>query len=112
MIRALGLLACLAAGGCACHKANQYTYAPPLAPPVYPQPQTAAQPVAYPAAPPAAGAPVMPAPAYPPAAAMGGGAVTMVAGEVPALPDGSCPPCAGGVVPAVHDGAVQAVPCP
>ncbi len=111
---ALGLAAC----GCAHHKANQYAYAPPLMPPVYPQAQTAAQPVAYPAgvapgpviaAPP--GAP-MAGPAYPPAAAA---PPPMVGGVVPALADGSCPPCntgCDGVMPVVYEGGTQTTPCP
>jgi hypothetical protein len=107
--RTVCLAAALAACGCAHHKANQYSYAPPLAPPVYPQPQTVGQPVAFPAPP--AAAPVfappggtMPAPAMP---------VMPTAAEIPALPDGSCPPCqTSGAVPAGYEGAVQTVPCP
>jgi hypothetical protein len=121
--KTLCLFAALAACGCAHHKANQYAYAPPLAPPVYPQPQTAAQPVAYPAPAvvpaPGMAAPVMPpvAPGMvgPPAAAVGPPVMT-VAGEVPALADGSCPPCnAGGAsmaVPVGYEGAMQSPPCP
>jgi len=108
VIRALCLAAGFAACGCAHHKANQYAYAPPLAPPVYPQPQTAAQPIAYPAG-------AVPGVIGPPAAAMGP-PVTTVAGELPALPDGSCPPCnspsVGTAVPVVYDGAMQTTPCP
>jgi hypothetical protein len=39
--------------------------------------------------------------------------VMPTAAEIPALPDGSCPPCqtAGGL-PVMHAGAVQTVPCP
>ena len=115
VIRALCLAATFAACGCAHNKANQYTYAPPLAPPVYPQPQTAAQPVAYPAPPPGA-VPMMAAPAYAPAGTMPPAAAAPampMSAEVPALPDGSCPPCAtGGVVPAMHEDAVQTMPCP
>ncbi len=124
MIRALCLAAGFAACGCAHHKANQYAYAPPLAPPVYPQPQTAAQPIAYPAAgvmpapmiaPPGVPPGAVPGVIGPPAAAMGP-PVTTVAGELPALPDGSCPPCnspsVGTAVPVVYDGAMQTTPCP
>jgi hypothetical protein len=111
--RSVCLAAALAACGCAHHKANPYTYAPPLAPPVYPQPQTAGQPVAFPApagaplaAPPVYAAPggVLPSPAMP---------VMPTSAEIPALPDGSCPPCqAGGAMPAGYSAAVQTVPCP
>jgi hypothetical protein len=123
--KTLCLAACLVACGCAHHKANQYAYAPPLAPPVYPQPQTTGQPVAYPAPAvmpaPGMAAPVM-APAAmpgvvgPPAAAASSMPITTVAGEVPASPDGSCPPCASGgtgmAVPVVYEGAMQTAPCP
>jgi hypothetical protein len=121
--KTLCLAAMLAACGCAHHKANQYAYAPPLAPPVYPQPQTAAQPVAYPA-PAVVPSPVMAAPTMPPGApgvvgtpaAAAAGPVMTVAGEVPALADGSCPPCnaggAGMAVPVVYEGAMQSPPCP
>ena len=113
---ALGLLAC----GCAHHKANQYSYAPPLAPPVYPQAQTPTQPVAYPAGAvpgPMVGAPVaapVMAPAYAPAYAPAAG-VPAAAGVVPAMADGSCPPCntgCEGVMPVAYDAAVQTTPCP
>jgi hypothetical protein len=115
--RAVCLVSCLLGLGCAHHRANQYAYAPPLAPPVYPQPQTTGQPVAYPAMQP--GAPVVAAPpvisGVPPAAAAPAMPVMPTAGVVPALPDGSCPPCTtgceGGVLPAVHEGAVQTTPC-
>ena len=121
MIRPLCLAAALAACGCAHNKANQYTYAPPLAPPVYPQPQTVGQPVAFPPGPPGppGAAPVSAAPVYlppgaappPPAAGM---PVIPTGVEMPAMPDGSCPPChtAGGAVPAAYEGAVQTTPCP
>lgn len=102
----------LAAGGCAHHRANQYAYAPPLAPPVYPQPQAAVQPVASP------GPPVITQPAaaplvtgVPAAAAAPPMPVMPTAGEVPALADGSCPPCEGAAVPAVYEGPVQTTPC-
>ena len=121
VIRTLCLTAALAACGCAHHKANQYTYAPPLAPPVYPQPQTVGQPVAYPpgavpvAAPPAYAPPggVPMAPAGMPMAPAGM-PVMPTGAEIPALPDGSCPPCqtAGGAVPVAYEGVVQTTPCP
>ena len=117
MIRTVCLAAALAACGCAHHKANQYSYAPPLAPPVYPQPQTVGQPVAYPAAVPG-GAPVVAPPvSVPPGgAAVGppGMPVMPTGGEIPAGPDGACPPCntAGGAAPVVYEGAVQTTPCP
>ncbi|MFM1904604.1 MAG: hypothetical protein RLZZ440_2504 [Planctomycetota bacterium] len=130
MPKHLWLATALVACGCAHHKANQYSYAPPLMPPAYPQPQMAAQPVAYPgaavpgpamAAPmaavpgpaPAMAAPCPPgvaAPAYAPAAA-----APMAGGVVPALADGSCPPCAAGhdgAVPVVYEGGMQTMPCP
>lgn len=104
--------------GCAHHKNNQSAYAPPLAPPVYPQPQMATQPVVYPAAPIAGpGAPVMAAPIYaPPAGAVVAPAAPpglSAAGVVPALADGSCPPCEGsGAMPVAYEGAMQTPPCP
>lgn len=135
MLKHLWLAAGLAACGCAHNKSNQYAYAPPLMPPVYPQQQMAAQPVAYPAGavpgPVVAGpAPVAPmaappmaapmvtqpcppgaaAPAYAPAAA-----APMAGGVVPALADGSCPPCAAGhgmAVPVGYEGGMQTTPCP
>lgn len=119
--RVLCLVACLTACGCAHHKSNPYAYAPPLAPPVYPQPQTAGQPVVMPArvdGPPGsalpATAPCPPGTVGPPAAALpGGGAVTTVAGDVPAMADGSCPPCVGQhAVPVAYEAAVQTTPCP
>jgi hypothetical protein len=82
--------------GCAHNKANQYSYAPPLAPPVYPQPQMA-QPVGM-AAPPGG---VMPAPQM-------GAAV---------LPTGGVDPCCqqmGGTIvgqPVVYEEG-QTPPCP
>lgn len=102
-------LAALAAAGCAHHKANQYAYAPPLAPPVYPQPQAAAQPVMATAPGPVVGAPTLPT-----APVVTGVPVTAAGGEIPANPDGSCPPCAGtsGAMPVVYEGAVQTQPCP
>jgi hypothetical protein len=107
--RLVCLAAALSACGCAHHKANQYSYAPPLAPPVYPQPQTVGQPVVFPAPP--AAAPVFAPPGGVPAApAM---PVMPTAAEIPALPDGSCPPCqAAGGLPVMPAGAVQTVPCP
>ena len=130
MLKHLWLATGLAACGCAHHKTNQYAYAPPLMPPVYPQQQMAAQPVAYPAgavpgpmvAAPSMGAPMAApmgtapcppgaaAPAYAPAAS-----AAMTGGVVPALADGSCPPCATGhemAVPVVYEGGMQTMPCP
>jgi len=118
VIRTMSLAAALAAGGCAHNKANQYSYAPPLAPAVYPQPQTVGQPIASPAGPPGAvpmGAPPVYLPpggaALPPPPGM---PVLPTSAEMSALPDGSCPPChtGGGVVPVVYEGAVQTTPCP
>ena len=112
MLRALSLAVSIAACGCA-HQRNQSAYAPPLAPPVYPQAQMATQPVAFPAPPGALpGAPVMAAPAYGPA-----GVPVMPgmpsAAAMPALPDGSCPPCeVSGVMPVVYEGTMQTPPCP
>ncbi len=112
MKRLVCLAAALSACGCAHHKANQYSYAPPLAPPVYPQPQTVGQPVVFPAPP--APAPVFAPPGGVPAApAMPIMPVMPTAAEIPALPDGSCPPCqAAGGLPVMPAGAVQTVPCP
>ena len=116
---------CCAAGlstiGCAHHRADQYSSAPPYAPAVYPQPQTAAQPVAY-AAPPnvviPGGQPGMAPPVGQPAgvivagAAPPGGMVVTAAGEL-------CPPCsAQGMEGIVVDsqtmiqGGGQSPPCP
>jgi hypothetical protein len=117
VIRALCVLAGLAAVGCAHHR-NQSAYAPPLAPPVYPQPQ---QPVAFPAPPSAppmmvappmmAAPPMMVAPGFPPQAAAA--AAAPAGGFVTALPDGSCPPCeASGAIPVGYDGTIQTPPCP
>ena len=106
----------LAAVGCAHHRADQYSYAPPYAPPVYSQPQVQmpAQPAAYAAAPggiPAGAVPV----AGVPAGAMTGGTV------VPAV-GGECPPCvegmqgvvvSSGAMPVtVIEGGGQTAPCP
>lgn len=118
MTRFVCLFMGLACIGCAHHKNNQSAYAPPLAPPVYPQPQMTTQPVVYPAAPVAApGAPVMAAPVYaPPAGAIVAPAnppAMASSGVVPAMADGSCPPCEGsGAMPVVYEGAMQSPPCP
>lgn len=106
---AAATLVALCSFGCAHHKTNQYAYAPPLAPPVYPQPQTAAQPMVAPAP-----GPVVAAPALPTAPVVTGVPLTATDGVVPALADGTCPPCAapGGAVPVVHETAVQTQPCP
>ncbi|MFM7108873.1 MAG: hypothetical protein ACKOZU_09810 [Planctomycetaceae bacterium] len=102
MLLALGGLL---AAGCA-HHANQYAFAPPLAPPVYPQPQAAAQPVVSPAPGPVVAAPV--------GAVVAGAPVVAAVGEIPANPDGACPPCTGaaGATPVCYDGPVQTQPCP
>ncbi|NBW87007.1 MAG: hypothetical protein EBR23_09315 [Planctomycetia bacterium] len=101
---------CSATLGCAHHKANQYSYAPPLAPAVYPQPQQSA-PVAFPA--PATLPPgnvIAPGAAAPPMVPP-----TASAGVVPATADGACPTgCDGthGAVPVAYETAVQTPPCP
>jgi len=123
VIRTVCLTAAIAAAGCAHHKANQYTYAPPLAPAVYPQPQTVGQPMAAPlpagAVPvPAGGVPVAPPMYAPPGGALPAAPALPVmptSVEMPVLPDGSCPPCvtpAGGAVTVGHEGPVQTTPCP
>jgi len=98
----------VAAGGCAHHRQNQYSYAPPLAPAVYPQP--AVPEVVMPAAGP------MPVPVgVPPAApmAMPAAPVPMPA-AVPTAAIQPCDPCQQGlVVPAGGSAyAVQTPPCP
>lgn len=120
MIRLL-CLAALAACGCAHNKANQYAYAPPLAPPVYSQPQAVAQPVAGVGIAPLVGpAPMMPPAGYPPPGmpatpAAPGMPMMPSAGVVPAMSDGSCPPCGPGsgglAVPVVYEGEMQTTPC-
>ena len=108
---ALLTLAALPLAGCAHSKANQYTYAPPLAPPVYPQPPTAmpamagttpmmaAAPIAAPGA--VVGVPVA-APGMPAAP---------LAGQ-PMMGDPCCPPMDGGAVPVVYEAAGQTPQCP
>jgi hypothetical protein len=82
---------CLAAVGCAHHRADQYSYAPPYAPPVYSQPQ-----VQMPSQP---AAPMVAAPGLP--------AGAMVAGTPTAGMVGSA------TMPAtVIEGSGQTPPCP
>ena len=103
-------LACLLVmAGCAHHRADQYTYAPPYAPPVYPQPPAPAQPAAFAAAGMLAGA--APAVAVPPGGVV---AAAPTAGVVVPAVGGECPPCADGVVmPAtLVEGGGQTPPCP
>jgi hypothetical protein len=106
--RLVAAFGCLASG-CLHNRANQYSYAPPLAPPVYPQPQQGAGPVVF-AAPPAA----MPPGAMPPGAVPGGvGGPVMP--QAYAMPTGdSCDPCHEGVVTAgaVYVDGGQTPPCP
>jgi hypothetical protein len=110
VIRTVCLAAALAACGCAHHKASPYAYAPPLAPPVYPQPQTVGQPFAFPAP---AAAPMAAPPLYAPPAGAPVMPVMPTSAEIPALPDGSCPPCqTSGGMPVGDPGAVQTTPCP
>lgn len=107
MLRSLVAVSLLMSGlvGCAHNKANQYSYAPPLAPPVYPQPQlatpvgTAVPAVAAPpgtvvpnAAMPApvVGAPVVPTAAVDPCCQQMGGTVV---GQPVVYEEGQTPPC-------------------
>jgi len=121
LVAAFGCLA----SGCLHNRANQYSYAPPLAPPVYPQPQQGAGPVVF-AAPPTAVPPgavmpgAVPSGAVPPGAvpvtmpgAVPGGAPIMP--QVFAMPTGTpCDPCHEGVVTAgaVYGDGGQTPPCP
>lgn len=100
MMRSLVAAGVCAAGlvGCAHNKANQYSYAPPLAPPVYPQPQLA-QPVAAPAAvlppgavvpAPQAGAAIVPTGGVDPCCQQMGGTVV---GQPVVYEEGQTPPC-------------------
>ena len=115
------VLAVVAPLGCAHHRADQYSYAPPYAPPVYPQPQSGAVPVNY-SAPvvsvPATGIPAsaVPAGGLPPGAVVAGapvGGMVVPAGGDP------CAPCSpqgmDGVVvgsaPMIEGGG-QTPPCP
>jgi len=92
--------------GCAHNKANQYSYAPPLAPPVYPQPQMAA-PVGM----------VAPAGAVPPGAVVPGAVVPGPVVGAPIVPTAGVDPCChemGGTVvgqPVVYEEG-QTPPCP
>lgn len=119
--RLVAAFGCLASG-CLHNRANQYSYAPPLAPPVYPQPQQGAGPVVF-AAPPAAVPPgAMPPGAIPPGAmpvTMPVPAPGIVSGPVMpqgfAMPtEGPCDPCHEGVVTAgaVYVDGGQTPPCP
>lgn len=107
---ALFTLAVLPLTGCAHTKANQYTYAPPLAPPVYPQPQMATP--ASPAMPMMAAAPVA-APGAVVAAPMAApGMMTVPVAGQPVMGDPCCPPMDGGAVPVVYEAAGQTPQCP
>lgn len=106
--------AAIAAGGCAHHRADQYTYAPPYAPPVYPQPQGSAAPTAYTAAVPAGAVPAGVVASAPPMTGVGG-----QPGEVVVAGGSPCPPCSaqgteGMVVGATTliEGGGQTPPCP
>lgn len=111
------------ASGCLHNRANQYSYAPPLAPAVYPQPQQGTGPVVF-GPPPVA----MPPAAMPPVAAPVTGAVPMagptaapmfsggpIVPQAAVMPAGDpCDPCRDGVVtagPVFVDGG-QTPPCP
>lgn len=103
--------------GCAHHRADQYSYAPPYAPPVYTQPQATTQPVAYAA--PAAAVPAVAVPAGVVTAPEFGQAAVMPHGEVVVAAGSPCPPCeapgmSGTVVgaTALVDGGGQTPPCP
>lgn len=108
----IGVACCLAAVGCAHHRADQYAYAPPYAPPVYSQPQVQmpAQPTAYAAAPGGVAAGTLPAGAVVAAPPAAGTIVHAVGGD--------CPPCStpgmeGVVMPATMvEGGGQTPPCP
>jgi len=124
MLGPLAAVCCLAAGGCAHHRADQYSYAPPYAPPVYPQPQVQipGQPNAYAAA--GGAATVVPAGAIPagslPPGAVVVGAPTAATGMVVPAGGGDCPPCSadgmvvgGSAMPVTMiDGSAQTPPCP
>ena len=112
----LGAACLLAAVGCAHHRADQYSYAPPYAPPVYSQPQVQmpAQPAGYAAAPGGVPTGAVPVAGMPAAAIPAGTVVPAVGGE--------CPPCAEGMqgvvvssgampVTAIEGGG-QTPPCP
>jgi hypothetical protein len=113
--RLVAACGCLASG-CLHNRANQYSYAPPLAPPVYPQPQQGTGPVVF-AAPPAAGPAVtMPGtmPMTMPVAAPAGPTGPIMPQGF-AMPTGDpCDPCHEGVVTtgAVYVDGGQTPPCP
>lgn len=109
------LVACgLAAAGCAHHRADQYSYAPPYAPAVYSQPQVQmpSQPTPYAASPGA-----VPAGAIPVAGAVVA-SPSMAAGTVVPAVGSECPPCStpgmeGVVMPTgMVEGGGQTPPCP
>ena len=112
MMRSLVAAGLCTAGlvGCAHNKANQYSYAPPLAPPVYPQPQMT-QPVGMAA--PAGGLP--PGTVVAPATMMPG--AVMPAPQAGAVPTAGVDPCCqqmGGTIvgqPVVYEEG-QTPPCP
>jgi len=113
--------ACIATG-CAHHRADQYSYAPPYAPPVYSQPQVhiPAQPAAYAASGvPAtvATASAMPMGSPPPGAVIAGAAADP--GMVMPAGGAACPPCSApgseGVIVSgatMVEGGGQTPPCP
>jgi len=110
-VSCIGAALCLAAIGCAHHRADQYAYAPPYAPPVYPQPQIAGvPPVAVTPGP----APMAVAPSQAVMAPLT--AAAPMDGVVPAV-GGACPPCTTGegmIVPTsgLVEGGGQTPPCP
>jgi len=117
------LMACfIAPVGCAHHRADQYSYAPPYAPPVYPQPQQPqvqmpAQPSPYATAGVPAGA--VPVGSLPPGAVVAGAPMTTDGTVIQAV-GGECPPCSadgmivgGAAMPVTMiDGSGQTPPCP
>ena len=106
-LTALGVLAASFVG-CAHHKANQYTYAPPLAPPVYPQPQMASPTVA--AVPMAPASTVGMPPAAP--AIASAPMVGQPIAAAPGMADPCCMPMEGGGVPIVYESVDQTPACP
>jgi len=113
---------CLVTVGCAHHRADQYSYAPPYAPPVYPQPQQPqvqmpAQPSPYATAGVPAGA--VPVGSLPPGAVVAGAPMTTDGTVIQAV-GGECPPCSadgmivgGAAMPVTMiDGSGQTPPCP
>ena len=114
MMRSLVAAGLCTAGlvGCAHNKANQYSYAPPLAPPVYPQPQMT-QPVGMAA--PAGGLP--PGTVVAPATMMPGAVMPAPQAGAAAVPTAGVDPCCqqmGGTIvgqPVVYEEG-QTPPCP